>query len=109
MTMADNVRNTLKVIRFSKLNKLPALILALDFEKVFDSVTFNYIIQLLQNMNFEEKFMQAMKAIYNKLMARVKINYARSAPISIKGGTRQDCPFSLLLFALCIKPLANQK
>lgn len=105
--MMDNIRKTLNIIRLCKSRKTPSLILSLDFKKAFDSVEYNYILQLLQHMNFGEHFMTAMKAIYNKPKARIKVNAARSRYINIDRGTRQGCPLSPLLFALCIEPLAN--
>lgn len=58
-------------------------------------------------MNFGEKFLKAMRAIYDKPKARIKLNNSRLNYIPINHGTRQGCPISPLLFALCIEPLAN--
>lgn len=58
-------------------------------------------------MNFGDKFLTAMRAIYNKPKAKIKLNNIRSDFMSINRGTRQGCPISPLLFALCIEPLAN--
>lgn len=106
-TMMDNIRKTLNIIQLCKSRKTTSLILSLDFKKAFDSVEYTYILQLLRYMNFGEHFMTAMNAIYSRPRARIKINAARSGYINIDRGTRQGCPLSPLLFALCIEPLAN--
>lgn len=106
-TMMDNIRKTLNVIRHCKTQKITSVILSLDFEKAFDSVEYNYIIWLLQHMNFGPKFLTAMRAIYDQPRATIKLNNARSDFIPIIRGTCQSCPLSPLLFALCIEPLAN--
>lgn len=105
--MMDNIRKTRNIIRHCRLQGKSSLILSLDFEKAFDSVEYNYIIQLLRHMNFGTNFMTAIEAIYNRPKAKIKLNNARSGYIHINRGTRQGCPLSPLLFTLCIEPLAN--
>lgn len=105
--MADNIRKVLNIIRLGKKEKVPSLLLALDFEEAFDSVEFNYILRLLSFMKFGTKFITAMGAIYSKLKARIRLNNMNSGRIPINRGTRQGCPLSPLLFALCVEPLAN--
>lgn len=73
-TMVDNICKTLNIIMHCKSNKIPSVILSLDFEKAFDSAEYKYILQLLQHMNFGQKFLMAMKAIYDQPKAKLKLN-----------------------------------
>lgn len=75
--------------------------LALDFEKAFDSVEFRYILYLLQHMNFGRNFITAMKEIYNKPTARIRLNNSTSNRIPINRGMRQGCPLSPLFPPMC--------
>lgn len=105
--MSDNIRKVLNIIHYGRKEKMPSLLLALDFEKAFDLVEFIYILRLLQFMNFGTNFLTAMGGIYSKPTARIRLNGATSDRISINRGTRQGCPLSPLLFALYVEPLAN--
>lgn len=105
--MMDNICKTLNIIKHCRTRQIPSVILALDFKKAFDLVEFNYIMQLLHHMNFGDTFLLAMKAIYSKQTARIRINNTNLRRIPINRGTRQGCPLSPLLFALCVELLAN--
>lgn len=69
--MSDNIRRTLNVIHHCRSHHIPSFLLALDFEKAFDSVEFQYIKTLLQNMNFGRKFLTSISALYdNRLTSK---------------------------------------
>lgn len=106
-SITDNIRKTLNLIGHCRAQKLSSLLLAIDFEKAFDSVEFPYLTRLLRSMNFGDHFLRAIEALYHHPTARVQVNNRKSASFSIGRGTRQGCPLSPLLFALCIEPLAN--
>jgi hypothetical protein len=77
------------------------LILALDWEKAFDRVSWSYYHQAIEALGFGPKF-----ASWTKMMAnasnppsrRVKIAGQFSNPFTIKCGVPQGCPFSPLAF-----------
>lgn len=106
-TMSDNIRKTLNLIRHCKQQQIQSLLLALDFEKAFDSVEFLYLQRLLHHMGFGDNFKQAIAVMYQSPTAKLRINNQKSQKFPIGSGTRQGCPLSPLLFALCIEPLAN--
>lgn len=56
-SMLDNICRTLNVIIHCRSYQISSFILALDFEKAFDSVEFDYIKTLLKFMNFEDRFL----------------------------------------------------
>lgn len=106
-SMADNVRRTLNIICHGKRNTDPSLLVSIDFEKAFDSIEFSYLKSLLAHMKFGENFRRAIDALYDHPVAKVRVNNRRTRDIDLHRGTRQGCPLSPLIFALCIEPLAN--
>lgn len=106
-SMSDNIRRTLNVIHHCRAHHISSFLLALDFEKAFDSVESQYIKSLLAHMNFGGKFITSVSSLYADQSAYVKINNIRSNAVHIKRGTRQGCPLSPLIFALCMEPFAN--
>lgn len=100
-SMNYNIRQTLNIICYGKSKQVSSLLLALDFEKAFDSVELDYINLLLWNMNFGKQFMKSIDVLYNHPRDRIKINYSKSRYVPIGSGTRKGCPLFPLLFALC--------
>jgi hypothetical protein len=48
-----------------------------------------------------------VKAIYDKPIANITFNGEKLKPFPLKSGTRQGCPFSLLLFNIVLEFLAR--
>lgn len=57
-------------------------------------------------MGITGPFQTVILVLYDKPSAIVRLPYASSSRFPIRNGTRQGCPLSPLLFALCIEPLA---
>lgn len=55
-------------------NDNEGLLLILDFEKAFDSVEWNFLLQVLKQFNFGENFISWVKILYTKPIFRVKNN-----------------------------------
>ncbi|XP_015272169.1 PREDICTED: epithelial chloride channel protein-like [Gekko japonicus] len=73
--ITDNIRRTLEIIIHRKKIQEEALILALDFEKAFDSVEPLYIVSLFKKMGFGGNFLRAIQAIYSSNTARIRKPY----------------------------------
>lgn len=48
-------------------------------------------------------FLNIIKAIYGKPMARITLNEAKIKALPLKSVTRQGCPLSLFLFNMALK------
>ncbi|XP_015267376.1 PREDICTED: neuronal acetylcholine receptor subunit alpha-9 [Gekko japonicus] len=72
--ITDNIRRTLDIIIHQRTARKETLLLALDFEKAFDSVEIPYIMSLLQKMGFGTNFLRVIKTIYAKNTARIRVN-----------------------------------
>lgn len=96
------------IISWVEERDLPLCILSLDQEKAFDRVNHEFLFKVLEKMNVGERFISWVKVLYNKVYSRVKINGFLSEPTEQRGGVRQGCPLSPLLYVLFIKPLAER-
>ena len=85
--------------------KTPALLFKLDMKKAFDSVRWEYVLDLMQRMGFPDKFRNWIAALLWSSSSRLLLNGLPGSPIRHGRGFRQGCPISPLLFVLAIDPL----
>ena len=82
------------------------VLLCLDFQKAFDTVNWEFIIKVLQKLNFGTKFIRWMEILYNDPSLVIKNNGWISKDVKINRGIRQGCPISALLFIIVVEILA---
>ena len=102
----DNTRKIIDLIDVVNRDGAEALILSLDAEKAFDRLSWPFMFATLHHMGFKGPFLRAVQHLYSNPTSQVKTPFATSSPFQIAIGTRQGCPLSPLLFALCVEPLA---
>uniref|UniRef100_A0A803T6S0 Reverse transcriptase domain-containing protein n=1 Tax=Anolis carolinensis TaxID=28377 RepID=A0A803T6S0_ANOCA len=101
--LQDNVRCILDVIEYYEFNhQREVALLAIDAEKAFDNLNWNFFKLLGRELDLGYNFMNAIEAIYNKQSARVIINGHQSEEFNIEKGTRQGCPLSSLIFIFAV-------
>lgn len=74
--------------------------------KGIDRFNWSFMFEVLQMFGINGSFLQALTSLYSFPSAVICFPHASSHSIQIKNGPRQWCPLSLLLFVLCIEPLA---
>ena len=77
--------------------------ISIDAQKAFDKIQYPCIIKTLQKVGIEGTYLNIIKAIYDKLTANIALNGEKLKAFSLKSGTRQGCPLSLLLFNIVWK------
>jgi hypothetical protein len=65
------------------------------------------MIKALRKLEIEGKYLNIIKATYDKPTASVILNREKLKPFPLKSGTRQRCPLSPLLFNIVLKFLAG--
>ena len=60
-SLVENIRVIYDIMKFTEEQQIPGLILLIDFEKAFDSLSWNYLHKALQHLNFGESVRQWVK------------------------------------------------
>jgi hypothetical protein len=83
------------------------LIISIDVEKFFNKIQQHFMIKALRKLGIEGKYLNIVKATYDKPIASIILNGEKLKPFPLKSGTRQGCPLSLLLFSIVLEFLAR--
>jgi hypothetical protein len=81
-------------------------IISIDAEKAFDKIQYHFMIKALIKLGIEGKYLNIVKAIYDKPTANI-LNGEKLKPFPLKSGMRQGCPLSPLLFNIVLECLAR--
>lgn len=100
-----NIRRLFNIL-YSPHSNSPEVVLSLDAEKAFDRVEWIYLFRVLEKFGFGPILISWIKILYAAPKASVRTNNVTSDCFNLQRGTRQGCPFSPLLFAVAIVPLA---
>jgi hypothetical protein len=65
------------------------------------------MIKALRKLGIEGKYLNIIKAIYDKPIANIILNGEKLKPFPLKSGMRQGCPLSPLLFNIVLEFLAR--
>ena len=88
------------VTSYTNANKIQAAIIALDQEKAFDRVDWNFLFKVLQHFGHEPEIIQKIKTVHQNIEAQVKVNGHLSEAFLMKRGLRQGIPLSMILYII---------
>ena len=89
-------------------NKKSINILTLDFANAFGSVDHRQIVNGLKSLGFPRPFCKLIKDLYKDNITFFSVNGERSHAVPMERGVRQGCPFSPILFNICLEPLLRK-
>lgn len=69
--------------------------------------TTTFVIKILSKVGKEEMYLNVTKTIYENFTANILLSSEGLKAFPQRLGTRQGCPFSLLLFSMVLKVLAR--
>ena len=83
------------------------MIISIDAENAFDKIQHPFVIKTLNKMGIEGKYLNIIKALYDKPTGNIILNSEKLKAFPLRLGTRQGCPLSPLLFNIVLEVLAT--
>ena len=105
-SISCNIRCVLDIINQAESQELPGIIISVDFEKCFDHIDTNALIDTLKYFGYAQNFCFWTEIIYKDAQACIVNNGFMSRFINIERGTKQGGPNSAYYFLLLAEILA---
>ncbi|MGN4158053.1 reverse transcriptase domain-containing protein, partial [Staphylococcus auricularis] len=103
-----NIRKSINVIHHvNKLRNKNHMIISIDAEKAFDKIQHPFMIKTLSKMGIEGKYLNIIKAIYDRPTANIILNREELKAIPLKTGRIQRCLLSPFLFNILLEVLVR--
>ena len=101
--IADGLRTILDIVEETKRSEKEGLLVTIDFEKAFDSLSWEYLFKALETFNFGEDFLKWIKICYTDIYSCVTNFKNSSSYFSVKRGVRQGDSLSPYLFIIAVE------
>ena len=84
-----NIWKSINVIHYiNKLKDKTHMVISLDAENTFDKIQHPFIIKVLERSGIQGPYLNIVKAIQSKPVAKIKLNGEKLEAIPLKSGTR---------------------
>ena len=104
--IGEAIRTTYDIMQWAKQNNKVGVILAIDFEKAYDSISFSFIEKCLRFFNFGESIIGWISMLLKNFSSVINLCGNISDRFNINRGCRQGDPIASFLFIISIEILA---
>ena len=87
-------------MEYTKQQNTPGILLFIDFENVFDSIDWTFMLKWLEAFGFGPTLIRWVETFYNGITSCVLNNGIRTPYFELERGVRQGYPLSPYLFIL---------
>ncbi|XP_071700548.1 uncharacterized protein [Rutidosis leptorrhynchoides] len=94
-----------EVVEDLKRNKKHGLIFKVDFEKAFDSINWDYLLEVMKCMGFGTKWCKWISSCLKSATISILINGSPTSEFNLKRSVRQGDPLSPFLFIIAAEGL----
>ena len=91
---------------YTEENNIPGMLLSIDFEKAFDSISWSFMQKALEFFNFGPIFRGWIRTLYSDISSCISINGQYTEWFDIQRGVRQGDPSSAYLYLVCAEILS---
>ncbi len=104
--IGQNIRILEDISFFTQNNKLPGVLLSINFEKASDYFNWNFLFKTLDHVDFGRTFKGFIKTMYNDTQSTILNNSTTCTYFKLYRGVRQGYPLSAYLFISALETLA---